>query len=140
MEDGIVDDDESSAICDVITEVVGDSYSDTGLSSLGATPTFRYAAFEDVASDLSECCFVLTGNFRIKPRRKIEEALKAKGAEISKTFMRKTTHLIVALEASRDWIETHQGLKIKKAREYYQDAGQPLILAEFDVTRALDLS
>ena len=138
-EDGIITPEESAEICRGISEIVGDSYSDTGFSSLGGVSVFKYAAFEEILPEIENHVFALTGAFALRPRRLIEDALRELGGEVGKKVTQKTTCLIVAMEASRDWIETHQGHKIKDAKRLYEEVGRPLILNELDVTSSLGL-
>lgn len=138
--DGIVDEEEQLAICDAINQIIGDIYSDTGLSSLGATRALEYERFELILENLEGACIVLTGNFEVSPRRILEEKLSGMGAIIGRTVSKKVHYVLVADEASRDWIETHQGHKIKKAMELKLKYGAPSFLTEKEVVRHLGLN
>lgn len=125
--DGEIDLDESAAICTAITRLVGDCYADTGLSALGNVAVFDAG---ELPEDLDEQTFVLTGKFSISPRREIEARLCDLGGQILKTVSKKAKYIVVASEASRDWVETHKGHKIIKAQALREKTGFPVFIEE----------
>lgn len=54
-----------------------------------------------------------------------------------KSITRRTDYLVVASEASRDWVITHRGNKILKAEGYRAKFGSPLYLSEAALLRML---
>lgn len=136
LEDGEIDPIESSAICASITRIVGDSYADTGVSALGSVPVFEEEKIELIEDGTN---FVLTGNFSISPRRIIEEAIIENGGIVAKSPSKKTDFVVVASEASRDWVQTHKGTKIIKAIKLREELGRPRFVSEFQLLKILNL-
>ena len=138
VDDGVISTSESVEICKAITRIVGDAYCDTGVSSLGNVPVFD-AYKIDVDFDFSEKQIVLTGDFSIKPRRILEDELSARGAIIKKSVSRKTDFVLVASEASRDWVYTHKGTKLNKALALRETEDVPDFLSEANLLSVLGL-
>ncbi|MDO6731328.1 hypothetical protein Q4577_14950 [Marinovum sp. 2_MG-2023] len=139
LDDGIVDAQESADICREITRLVGDAYCDTGISSLGGTPVLDTLALGDDDGILQDAIMVLTGNFSISPRKLIEEELSARGAIIKKSVGKRTNFVVIASEASRDWVYTHKGTKIVKALQLRERENKPEFIAEHDLLRLLGI-
>lgn len=137
IEDGLIDAQESAEICAAITGLVGDCYADTGISSLGGVPVLPEGEVPENLHDLDGAMMVLTGNFDTQPRRLLEDELTVLGAKITKSVSGKTRYLIVGSEASRDWVSTHKGTKIKKALDLRESGDRPIFLAEGRLMNAL---
>ena len=118
---------------------MGDSYADTGLSALGGVPIFEDTVTRLAEGDILEKTFVLTGSFSISPRRIIEDAIAELGGSISRTVSKKTDYLIVASEASRDWIHTHKGTKIDKALQLRDVHAKPAIIEEYTLLKVVSI-
>jgi hypothetical protein len=136
LEDGMIDTSESTEICRHISFLVGDCYADTGLPALGNVPVFSSAVPPNL-DELKGLVFVLSGQFSVKPRSKIEQKIRALGGVAEKSITRRTDYLVVASEASRDWVITHRGNKILKAEGYRARFGSPLYLSEAALLRML---
>ena len=139
LDDGIVSHDESVEICTIISTLVGDCYADTGLSALGQTGVFQCCGLDPFLSDFNHSVFVLTGNFELRPRRLIEDAIVAKNGRIAKSITNETDYLVIAGEASRDWVATHRGGKIMKAEDLRSKRGRPEFLSEAALLKNLKL-
>lgn len=137
--DGEISREESEQICHSISQVVGDSYSDTGLSSLGGVPAFSEDIQNLTASHLDGACVVLTGTFSISPRSEIEKRIEYVGGICCRAVSRKTDIIVVAMEAARDWKFTHMGGKLKKALELRTSLGKPSLVSEASLLSALGL-
>lgn len=137
IHDGIVTSEESEEICDAISQIVGDSYADTGLAQTAGVAAFDEYKFQDFSRELDGSNIVLTGTFKTSPRRVFEDELREFGVEVSRTVSGKTDFLIVGGEASRDWIEMHRGNKIRKAQELRKKAKKPNFVSELQVLRLL---
>jgi hypothetical protein len=135
--DGVIDQGESTDICEAITRLVGDSYADTGLSSLGGVPAFPEGALPHDLSALDGMTVVFTGNFEAKPRRILEDQLAEFNASIARTITKKTDFIIVGSEAARDWVFTHKGNKLSKALEMYHKAQRPIFISEAQLKKTL---
>ena len=140
LEDGQISPDESTEICGIITTLVGDCYVDTGLSALGQTGIFQCCGLDSSVEDFDQATFVLTGSFGLRPRSLIEDAIVAKNGKISKSITGETDYLVIAGEASRDWIATHRGGKIMKADNMRSKKGRPNFLSEAALLKNLNLS
>ncbi|MEL6957579.1 MAG: BRCT domain-containing protein [Pseudomonadota bacterium] len=137
VEDGIVDAQESDAICEAIGRIVGDAYGDTGIAQTAGTANFKEFKLTDIYVDLEGSVIVLTGNFQDKPRSKLEERLVELGAVPAKHVSGKTDYLIIGGEASRDWIEMHRGTKMRKAQELLLLSDRPRFVSEAQIRRLL---
>jgi hypothetical protein len=140
LEDGEISNSESIEICSIITALVGDCYADTGLSALGQTAIFKCCGLDPSVEDFDQATFVLTGNFELRPRRLIEDAIVEKNGRISKTVSSGTDYLVIAAEASRDWVATHRGGKIIKADDLRSKVGRPNFLSEAALLKNLSIS
>lgn len=136
VEDGVVNAEEEAEICDVIGQIVGDSYGDTGLAQTFGVANVGEHKVGDL-SDLEEAVLVLTGTFQVKPRRKFEQELEGFGAVIAKHVSGNTSYVIIGGEASRDWIEMHRGTKIRKAQELRTQSDRPLFVSESQLVRLI---
>ena len=137
LADGIVDDHESIEICAAIENIVGDSYSDTGLSHATGVANFEEKKIGDLEEFIG--AFVsFTGTFKTKPRRELEIRILDLGAIIHKTPTKQTNYLIVGGEASRDWIEMNRGTKITRARELRCFSDQPHFVSEHQFMKLLE--
>ncbi|MEP3082292.1 MAG: hypothetical protein ABJO75_00760 [Sedimentitalea sp.] len=122
ISDGRITSEESDDICDWITQLVGDSASDTGLPTFGNTGVLQGALddFREIA--FNGQMFVLTGKFALGPRKAVSGLIEERGGITKETVCKNTSYLVVAAEASRDWRQSHAGLKIMRAIEL-RDAG-----------------
>jgi hypothetical protein len=139
LDDGVIDANESELICEAISNLVGDSYSDTGISSLEVTPIFQEAIISEM-SELAGATVVLTGNFETKPRRLLEKRLLDFEITSKSSPCKKTHFVIVANESSRDWKYTHKGNKIVRALQLREENGAPQFISESAVMRLLELT
>ncbi len=135
--DGVIDGQESVDICDRITALIGDSYADTGISSLGSVPLFPEGELPKKLIEIDGSAFVLTGNFEISPRRILEDELSEYGANIARSVTKKTDFVVVGHEAARDWVFTHKGNKLAKALSMYYETGRPVLISESQLKRSL---
>jgi NAD-dependent DNA ligase len=136
VEDGEISPEESAEICYSISRIVGDCYTDTGMSALGSVPVFEESKIDEILEGTS---FVLTGAFTVSPRRILEDAILERGGLVAKSPSGKTDYVVVASEASRDWVQTHKGTKIIKAIQLREKSGQPNFLSEMRLLKILDL-
>jgi hypothetical protein len=137
VDDDKIDKEEEAEICEVIGQIVGDCYGDTGLAQ-----TFGVANVNEHKIDsldmLKGATIVLTGTFRVKPRRIFEQKLEGFGAIITKHVSGNTKYVIIAGKASRDWIEMHRGTKIRKAQQLRMQSDKPLFVSESQLLRLID--
>ncbi|ERP97786.1 hypothetical protein Q669_21510 [Labrenzia sp. C1B10] len=135
--DGRITQEESDDICDWITHLVGDSAFDTGLPTFGNTGVLHGALDDFRKITFDGQMFVLTGKFTLGPRKAVSGMIEERGGLTKKAVCKNTSYLAVAAEASRDWRQSHEGLKIMRAIEL-RDAGHgPELVHEYTLTQAL---
>jgi NAD-dependent DNA ligase len=137
LADGVVISGESLEICKAISEVVGDSYGDTGIAGSFGVAAFEEFKLSNLEEDLIGKIVVLTGNFRTSPRSILEQKLMEFGAEIAKHVSSNTSFIVIGGEASRDWIEMNRGTKIRKAQQLRKSSLQPSFVSESQLLRLL---
>ncbi len=124
VEDGHIDDEESAELCRYISQVVGDSYADTGISEQSDIPQLEGMVFslDEVCFDGSEFC--LTGTFKV-PKSVIEKAIIAKGGVVNRQLRLKTRYLVLANAGSEHYLTPNAGSKILGAIKM-RESGKPL--------------
>lgn len=137
VEDGMIDDEEETEICDVIGQIVGDCYGDTGLAQPFGVANVDEHKIEDLSA-LEGAVLVFTGTFCAKPRSKFGQKLEGFGAVIAKHVSVNTSYVIIGGEASRDWIEVNRGTKIRKAQKLRMGSESPLFVSESQLLRLID--
>ncbi|MBO9098590.1 MULTISPECIES: BRCT domain-containing protein [unclassified Rhizobium] len=135
--DGRITPEESDDICTWITHLVGDSATDTGLATFGNVGVIEGALEDHNEVVFDQRMFVLTGRFTLGPRKAIEGMISDRGGGFKRTVCRNTHYLCVAVEASRDWRHSHDGLKIIRALELRNEGRGPHFVHESILARAL---
>ena len=74
--------------------------------------------------------FVLTGRFAYGTRASCVELLRNNGGWDEPRVTKRSDYLIIGAFASRDWLQTSYGNKIKKAEEYREKYSRPHIISE----------
>lgn len=137
LEDGIVSQEESLFICEVLGGIVGDCYGDTGLPQAFGVANFDEFKLSNLDEDLLDKTVVLTGTFSVVPRSHFEKNLQERGAILSRSVSGKTDYIIIGGEASRDWIEMNRGTKLIKAQELRAKTGRPDFVSESQLLRLM---
>lgn len=138
LEDDVIDADESYEIGLLITRLIGDSYSDTGIPSAEAVPVIHdhdIGTFDE--SELEGSRIVLTGRFSFGTRREVSEKLQEYGAIIQAAPTGKTDVVIIGSEGSPHYTHKHHGGKLSKALKLRADGGVPRILSELQLRNIL---
>ncbi|MCJ9691416.1 hypothetical protein MOV76_07180 [Rhizobium sp. PRIMUS64] len=135
--DGQITDEESDDICTWITHLVGDSATDTGLSTFGNVGVIEGALENHADVVFNQRMFVLTGKFHLGPRKAVQSMIAERGGQFKGTVCRDTHYLCVATEASRDWKHSHEGLKIIRAMELRDQGRGPHLVHEGTLAQAL---
>ena len=138
VEDGIVDGNESIEICDAIERIVGDNYADTGVAQTEGVANYEEYRFEEFDREIDESVVVLTGCFKAKPRKILEDEIAARGAVIMRAVSGKTDFLIVGGKASRDWLELNRGTKIRKVQKLRLESVKPKFVSEYQLLRHIE--
>lgn len=135
--DGRITPEESEDICAWITHLVGDSATDTGIATFGNVGILE-GALEDPDDVIFDGrMFVLTGKFILGPRKAIQGMISDRGGQFKNSVCRNTDYLCVAVEASRDWRHSHEGLKIIRAMELRSEGCGPSLVHEGTLAQAL---
>ncbi|MCE8513587.1 hypothetical protein KBY22_12835 [Ruegeria pomeroyi] len=137
--DDILTELESEEICNAIGWLVGDCYGDTGIAQTVGVANFSEFRVQEISEEFTEKIVVLTGNFKVSPRRHFEEMLMELGAIVSRSVTKKTDYLIVGGEASRDWIELNRGTKILTAQKMRLNSELPRFVSEGQILRLMKL-
>jgi hypothetical protein len=75
--------------------------------------------------------FTITGKFAFGTRRKVAEAIEARGGTASDSAPTHESHyLVIGFFASRDWIHTNYGRKIERAVELRESGSGLAIVSE----------
>jgi NAD-dependent DNA ligase len=135
--DGRITPEESDDICTWITHLVGDSASDTGMATFGNVGVIDGALQDHNEVVFDRQMFVLTGKFTLGPRKAILGMISDRGGEFKSSVCRNTNYLCVAVEASRDWRHSHEGLKIIRALELRDQGRGPHLVHEGTLAQAL---
>ncbi len=135
--DGRITPEDSDDICSWIAHVVGDSATDTGMATFGNVGVLEGALQDANEVVFDDKMFVLTGKFNLAPRKAIEGMIADRGGKPKKGVCSKTDYLCVATQASRDWRNSHEGLKIIHAIELRTKGRGPDLVPEIILTKAL---
>jgi len=74
--------------------------------------------------------FCVTGKFAFGARKKVVEAIAARGGTFNDAPRRGTHYLVIGFFASKDWKFSSYGTKIERALELRQNPGGLAIVAE----------
>ena len=136
-QDGVLDADESVDLCNYITKVVGDSFSDTGISEQSDVPELdgMINSFNDIQFKGSEFC--MTGTFQL-PKSVIEKAIIAKGGSVKKNIRLNTRYLILSNSGSEHYVTPNAGTKILTAIKMQKDGIPIEFIMESTINPLLD--
>jgi NAD-dependent DNA ligase len=135
--DGRITHEESDDICGWITQLVGDSASDTGVATFGNVGVIEGALEDHNDIIFEERMFVLTGKFTLGPRKAVQGMISDRGGQFKNNVCKNTHYLCVTTEASRDWRHSHEGLKIMRAMELRDEGCGPQLVHEGTLAQAL---
>lgn len=137
MADGRLTGEEAEDVRAWIARIVGDGYSETGLSSIGVSAQVPDMLLDHSQVEFRQRTFVMTGALRIGPRREIAQMIERHGGMFCERITLQTDYVVVALAASRDWRATHFGTKLERARELIDRGASLRLLAEHAFEAAL---
>lgn len=113
--DGIWTTEEEADVSDWLTIRVGDSASDTGIAHFGRGPT-QYANVESAHGlPFQNKKFVLTGSFRLGPRRVMNDLIRKCGGQPRQSISSATDYLVIGYEGSVAWKGAFHGNKVEDA-------------------------
>ncbi len=124
FEDNIVTPDEREHLLEVMKQITGIRFEESGVAYGMATEFF-----EDDINELNHenSVFCFTGTFVTGTRSVVQNTAKSKGAIIKKDVTKNVDYLVIGTLASRDWRFTSHGRKIEKALTL-KNSGRPIII------------
>ena len=112
LEDNIVTSDEREHLLEVMRQITGIRFEESGIAYGMATEFFE----DDIDSLIHESSiFCFTGTFVTGTRSAVQNTAKNKGAIIKNNITKDLDYLVIGTLASRDWRFTSHGRKIEKA-------------------------
>jgi len=131
IDEKAISDEEREDLLDLIKQITGQHFTETGLAAGMATEIF---ADGDVMSIHGKrVCF--TGKFFSDTRFNLEQHAKALGAEPVKAMSKLVNVLVIGSLASRDWMFTSHGRKIEAAIKARDEGCDIQIINEEDWVR-----
>lgn len=111
LSDGVLDQEERKDLLEKLHSVVGGEH--WGVSASMAT----WAPFDNPSPVIKfpRNDFVLTGEFAIGPRFKMESIISMEGGYVKKSVTQSTRYLVIGTLGSRDWMHSSYGRKIEAA-------------------------
>lgn len=135
-EDGRIDQEELRDLLEMVEEISGHRFYETGLG-YGLVSEFFSSEVDSFDHAGKSLCF--TGKFLNGSRADMEGCAVEKGAVIKPDVSRDLDALIVGTYTSRDWKYTSYGTKIERVLEYNKTGGNILILPERKWLRFLQI-
>jgi NAD-dependent DNA ligase len=127
LEDGIITKDECSELYQLVNQVTGNDFNETGDAS--DNPTQLFDTVETITHTDYGFCF--TGKFRSGSRSEIEsKALNLGAIVIKKTPTLSTHYVVVGSLSSRDWAYSSHGRKIEHAKSMQAKGHKIFIISE----------
>jgi len=124
-EDGVIDDDESTDLYALLTQLSGTS---TGDDIHGSVASFFSDSIDGFDHTDQNLCF--TGKFLFGSRKECEQNARDLGANTARDVSKKIDAVIIGTLTSRDWIFDNYGRKIEYAMKLRKVNGAPIILSE----------
>ncbi len=132
LADGVIDPLESSEISDLITKLVGDSYSDTGIPSSESIPVIQdLDEIDETAIEGRK--LVLTGKFIYGERTEVKVRLESFGAIVQDNPTKETDMVIIGSQGSPHWTHKMHGGKLAKALSMRAKKPAPRIYLEMQL-------
>ena len=124
LEDNIVTSDEREHLLEVMKQITGIRFEESGIAYGMATEFFE-DDIDKLNYDNSVFCF--TGTFVTGTRSVVQNTAKSKGAIIKNNVTQSLDYLVIGTLASRDWRFTSHGRKIEKALSL-KNSGKPIVI------------
>lgn len=134
LSDGVVTADERVDLLEVLKQISGNRFSETGsaLPDAAAIP-----AEKDPAIVFENRHFCFTGKFAYGTRKKCSDATAALGGIADPDVTKCLNYLVLGVEVSKDWKHSSYGRKIEKAL-HLKASGTPIVIvSESDWVLAL---
>ncbi|MGN4933320.1 BRCT domain-containing protein [Aeromonas rivipollensis] len=131
IEEGAISDEERDELLELIKQITGEHFTETGLAVGMATKIFADGNVMSIFG--KRVCF--TGKFFSDTRFNLEQHAKALGAEPVKSMSKMVNVLVIGGLASRDWMFTSHGRKIEAAIKAREEGCDIQIINEEDWVR-----
>jgi NAD-dependent DNA ligase len=110
--------DEQADFIAWIESFIGECAADTGIATVESSPNLPFSIASHEEIEMQGASFVVTGAFRLAPRKEIVGQLERLGGLNTQHVTMTTRYVFVASENSRDWKFNQFGGKIQKALQY----------------------
>lgn len=127
-EDGVVEQEELDHLVEVLKQLCGYEFEETGAADGGVAEVFSDGDIQVFEHNGRTICF--TGKFVCGTRSAVEKVAQERGAATVKNVTGKVNTLVVGTIASRDWRFTSHGRKIEKALTLRKKGKEIVILSE----------
>tara|TARA_R110002033_G_C3885003_1_gene238327 strand:- start:919 stop:1809 length:891 start_codon:yes stop_codon:yes gene_type:complete len=127
LDDGIITKDECKELYQLVNQITGNEFNETGDAS--DTPTQQFDSPNSITHSNVGFCF--TGKFRTGTRADIEKKAKSLGAFVTpKLPTLATKYLVIGSLSSRDWAYSSHGRKIEHAKSMQVKGNEIFIISE----------
>lgn len=127
LEDGVITAEERSSLIELLQQLSGNEFADTGAAA-PAAPGIPCDATVDVVFPGKSFCF--TGAFAFGSRAACQKAVALLGGEAADGVNARLDYLVVGAGCSPSWVGTTYGRKIEAAMNNQAKHGRPAIIAE----------
>ncbi len=123
LEDGILDDEESSELLSVLQNLTGEP------SEVGELAKTSMLPIEHPLPDIEfeDRTFLFTGTCAFGTRKQCQEVTEALGGVVAKSVTKNLDYLILGTYVTDSWVHESYGRKIEKAVQY-RDSGIPIVI------------
>ena len=125
--DGEISDENRAQLLEMIKQITGVHFSETGTASASTTEFFE-DNIDSIIHDGSSFCF--TGVFMTGTRTVVQNIAKEKGAKTTKDVSKNTNYLVIGATANADWRFASYGRKIERALQLKADNHPITIITE----------
>lgn len=123
LEDGVLDEEESSELLGILHEISGGK---SAIGEISKTSTLPICS-PPPKVEFSGKSFLFTGTCAYGTRKQCQEAIESLGGINSKGVTKNLDYLILGTYVTDSWVHESFGRKIEKAMEY-RDSGVPLAI------------
>lgn len=123
LQDGILDEDESSELLSILRSISGEESAIGELAKTTSLPInepLPSIAFQNMS-------FLFTGTCVFGTRKQCQQAIDSLGGVNAKGVTKSLNYLVLGTYVTDSWVHENFGRKIEKAMEY-RDSGLPLVI------------
>ena len=135
MADGVVSEDERLELLEVLQQISGNRFSDTGAAAVEEA-AIKSDMVQRIEFEGRHFCF--TGKFAYGTRKLCSDATTMRGGICDGDVTKNLDYLVLGVGVSKDWKHESYGRKIERALQIREDGGhRPCILNEADWVLAI---